>query len=143
MIMVLLYIKQTKVSSSNLLAQWHNTLPTPRWPAVRTVGNVEILTPSRNRIFPKTVRQASTKYFAVKYLFGLNHGGQKGAAAGSILHYERPILRCAHGALCCLMHCQGLGRDSTIGLNQASQHGHGYGRVEADPMVVAFLRFAR
>ena len=77
------------------------------------------------------------------YLFGLNHGGQKGAAAGSVLHRDRPILRRAHHALCCSMHLRGLRRGGTIGSNQGSQRGHGHGRVEADPMVLAFLLFAR
>ena len=34
-------------------------------------------------------------------------------------------------------------RGGTIGSNQDSQRGHGHGQVEADPMVLAFSRFAR
>ena len=65
------------------------------------------------------------------------------SAAGSILHRERPILRRAHFALCCLMHRQGLHRGGTIGSNQGSQRGRGHDGLETDPGVLAFLRFAR
>ena len=37
---------------------------------------------------PKTMRQSSKIVLLMVYLFCLNHGGQKGAAAGSILHPE-------------------------------------------------------
>ena len=141
--MALLYIKQTRVSSSNLLAQRHNTHPTRRGSAVRTVGNVEISTPSRNRILPKSTRQASKNILPYYTVFCLNYGGRKGAAEGSILHRKRPIVRRAHRALCCSMYCRGLRRGGTIESNQGSQRGHGRGRVEADPMVLAFLQFAR
>ena len=77
------------------------------------------------------------------YFFCLNHGGRKDAAAGSILHRERLILRRAHRALCCSMYLRGQRRGGTIESNQGSQRGHGHGRVEADAMVLAFSRFAR
>ena len=53
------------------------------------------------------------------------------------------MLRRAHRALCCSMHLQGLRRDGTIGSNQGNQRGHGHGRVEADPTVLAVSQFAR
>ena len=103
----------------------------------------------RNRLplvsyfLPKTMRQASKDVLPMVYLFCLNYGGQKGAAAGSILHRERPILRRAYCALCCLMYLRGLRHGGTIGSNQGSQRGHGHGRMEAAHMVLAFCRFAR
>ena len=92
---------------------------------------------------PKTKRQASNNILPILFLYCLDCGGKTGAVAGSILHRERPILRRAHRALCCLMHRRGLHCGGTIGLNQGSQRGHGYGRVEADPIVLAFSKFAR
>ena len=61
---------------------------------------------------------------------------RKGTAAGSILHRERPTLRCADRAVCCSMHLRGLRRGGTIGSNQGSQRGHGHGRSEAEAMVL-------
>ena len=99
--------------------------------------------PPRTCRMPHTTRQAGTNYFPVLYLFCLNYGGRKGAVAGSILHRERSILRRAHCALCYSMRCRGLHHGGPIGSNQGSQRGDGHGRLEADPMVLDFFRFAR
>ena len=58
-IMALLYIKQKEISSSNSLAQWHNTRPKQRGAAVRTMGNVDISNTPRFHILPEPMSQSS------------------------------------------------------------------------------------
>ena len=84
----------------------------------------------------KTTRQASKKKDRTVE-------ADAGAAAGSILHCERPILRRADRVLCCSMHPRGLRRGGAMKSNQGSRRGHGHSGVEADAMILASSGFAR
>lgn len=87
--------------------------------------------------------KASKKILPMVYFYCLNCGGKKGPAAGSILHHKNLISRRAHHAFCCSMHFRGLRHGDAHISNQGSQRGHSHGRMDADPMVLVLLQFAR